>query len=55
MSDVNQFAEPKLPKTMEGKTGQHIMGPTNADIIAMLGKLNDMDSRLKTLEGLEKN
>ena len=58
VSDVNQFAEPKLPKTMEGKTGQHNMGPTNADIIAMLGKidlkLNDMDSRLKTLEGLEK-
>ncbi|KAH3768337.1 hypothetical protein DPMN_169549 [Dreissena polymorpha] len=43
---------------MEGKTGHHKMGPTNADIIAMLGKidlkLNDMDSRLKTLEGLEK-
>ncbi|KAH3790528.1 hypothetical protein DPMN_168730 [Dreissena polymorpha] len=59
VSDVNQFAEPKLPKTMKGKTGQHNMGPTNADISAMLGtidlKLNDMDSRLKTLEGLEKN
>ncbi|KAH3837573.1 hypothetical protein DPMN_110967 [Dreissena polymorpha] len=43
---------------MEGKTGQHNMGPTNADIIAMLGKidlkLNEMDSRLKTLKGLEK-
>ncbi|KAH3768515.1 hypothetical protein DPMN_169729 [Dreissena polymorpha] len=58
VSDVNQFAEPKLPKTMEGKTIQHNMGPTHADIIAMLGKidlkLNDMDARLKTLEGPEK-
>ncbi|KAH3836870.1 hypothetical protein DPMN_110246 [Dreissena polymorpha] len=43
---------------MEGKTCQHNMGSTNADIIAMIGKIdlkqNDMDSRLKTLEGLEK-
>ncbi|KAH3872787.1 hypothetical protein DPMN_036010 [Dreissena polymorpha] len=34
------------------------MGPTNADIIAMLGKidlkLNDMDARFKVLEGLER-
>ncbi|KAH3787391.1 hypothetical protein DPMN_165515 [Dreissena polymorpha] len=43
---------------MEGNTCQHNMGPTNIDIIAILGKidlnLNDVDSRLKTFEGVEK-
>ncbi|WAR26646.1 F26-like protein [Mya arenaria] len=44
--------------TMEDRSGQHTGGPTNSDIIALLGKmdlkLNDMDTRLKTLDGLEK-
>jgi len=46
-------------KSMEGQTSQtgHT-GPTNSDIIAMLGKihlkLNDMDDKLKKLDGLEK-
>lgn len=52
MSDTNGDSDRKL-----SSMGDHT-GPTNSDIIAMLGKitlkLNDMDNRLKALDTLEK-
>ncbi|KAH3840170.1 hypothetical protein DPMN_113614 [Dreissena polymorpha] len=49
VSDINTFAEPKLSKTIECKTCQHNMGPTHADIIAMLVESKiDYGSRTET-------